>query len=326
MLFFLAGSPLLRARNAPPENETTKLDLKAYEAELEQDSSLIERIKNQPPEISRFRKSLPRDWTVDTGGTEFRVPTEWLDSALADLQTNPKKASSVVRDIQFRLGEMRRSATELEKPPGEAPMSLARAHLEKVFQRREFEGLDGPSALQLWEARVARWIDRQLVRLFQALHISAKTGNLLAWSAILLAFLAIVYWVFRKLSRHARMNEMPSFGPSAPTDARVWVRDALAAAERDEYREAVHCAYWAAIARLEDLKLLGRDRSRTPRESLRLLDSYPNEQGTLRDLTGRFELIWYGDRPASSSDWSGAKAQLEKFGCLTASTAPTANS
>jgi len=326
MLFFLAGSPLLRAHNAQPENETTKLDLKAYEAELERDSSLIERIKNQPPEISRFRKSLPRDWTVDTRDTEFRVPTEWLDSALADLQTRPKNASTLVRDIEFRLTEMGQSAAELERPSGEAPMSLARAHLNKVFQRREFEGLKGPSALQLWEARIARWIDRQLVRLFQKLHVSAKTGDLFAWSVILLAFLAIAYWVFRKLSRHARMNEMPSFHPSAPSDARVWVRDALAAAEHGEYREAVHCAYWAAIARLEDLKLLARDRSRTPRESLRLLDSHPNEQSTLRDLTGHFELIWYGDRPASSSDWSGARAQLEKFGCLTASTATTANS
>ena len=165
----------------------------------------------------------------------------------------------------------------------------------------------------LVEARIGVWIAKLIDRLLKRLHISAKTGNLLAWIVIVLALLSIGYWVFRMLSRSARITEIPASGPSVPSDARAWVRDALAAAEGGEYREAVHCAYWAAIARLEDLRMLTRDRSRTPRESLRLLDSHPNQQTLLRDLTGHFELIWYGDRPASLSDWSGAKAQLEKF-------------
>ncbi|MGH9728348.1 MAG: DUF4129 domain-containing protein [Candidatus Acidiferrales bacterium] len=325
-LLFLAGSQQARATDAQPDNQTPALDLHSYEAELERDSKLIDRIKNQPSEISRFRSSLPAAWTVRANGTNFHVSTESLDSALADLQTRPKDAGTIARDIEFRLETMRQSAIELEKPRAAASESTARADLNRVFQGREFEGLKGPSQWQLLEARIGNWIARQIARLLARLHISAKTGNLLAWSVIALALLALGYWAFRTLSRGARMAEMPAFAPPAPSDARMWVRDALAAAERGEYREAVHCAYWAAIARLEDLKLLARDRSRTPRESLRLLDSHPNQQSSLRDLTGHFELIWYGDRPASPEDWSGAKAHLEKFGCLTASTAPTANS
>jgi len=56
------------------------------------------------------------------------------------------------------------------------------------------------------------------------------------------------------------------------------------------------------------------------------LELHPNEQGMLREMTGRFELIWYGYRPASAEDWSGAKKQLEKMGCREGSTAPTGNS
>ena len=84
-------------------------------------------------------------------------------------------------------------------------------------------------------------------------------------------------------------------------------------------------AYWAAVARLEDLRLLARDRARTPRESLRLLERNPKEQGFLRAITGRFELIWYGYHPATAEDWSLAKEQLEKMGCPSL-TAPTGQS
>jgi hypothetical protein len=72
--------------------------------------------------------------------------------------------------------------------------------------------------------------------------------------------------------------------------------------------------------------LLKRDRARTPRESLHLLERNPVEQKLLREFTRHFELIWYGYRPASAQDWSDARAHLEKMGCLTASTAATANS
>jgi len=325
-VLLLPAGPTTRARELQPDNETIKLDLHDYEAELARDSKLIERIKNQPAEISRFRSSLPSVWTVRGDGRDFRISTESLDSALADLQTHPKNADSLARDIEFRLETMRQLAIEMEQPSADVSESGARADLNRIFQQKEFEGLKGRSELQLLEARIGLWIAKLIDRLLKRLHISAKTGNFLAWIVIALALLAIGYWVFRMLSRGARISEIPASGPSVPSDARAWVRGALAAAERGEYREAVHCAYWAAIARLEDLRMLARDRSRTPRESLRLLDSHPHQQTLLRDLTGHFELIWYGDRPASLADWSGVKAQLEKFGCLAASTAPTASS
>ena len=326
LAFFLAQSPRLCARGARPGSNTREFNLDAYEAELARDSTLIDRIKNQPAEIWRFRNSLPSDWIVRINSTEFRIPTQALVSALTNLEAHPKNVVSLARDIEFRFAEMRKSAIELEKSSGEVSASAAHTQLKKIFQRREFEGLKGPTSLQLLEARIERWIARQIMRLLKRLHMSAKTGNFLAWIVIALAFLGIAYWVFRVISRRAPINKLPSSAPAAPSDSRSWAGDALAAAERGDYREAVHYAYWAAIARLEDLKLLARDRSRTPRESLRLLDLHPNEQTPLRDLTRHFELIWYGYRPASPSDWLMAKAQLEIFGCLKASTAVTANS
>jgi Domain of unknown function (DUF4129) len=109
-------------------------------------------------------------------------------------------------------------------------------------------------------------------------------------------------------------------------DSRLWAKEALAAAERGDYREAIHCAYWAAVVHLEGLGMLKGDRARTPRESLRLLDLHPKEQRLLQEFTGKFELVWYGYRAASAQDWSDARTHLEKMGCLTPSIAATANS
>jgi hypothetical protein len=56
------------------------------------------------------------------------------------------------------------------------------------------------------------------------------------------------------------------------------------------------------------------------------MEHHPRERGFLQVVTHSFELIWYGYRPASQSDWAVAKEQLEKMGCLQASIAPTAQS
>lgn len=280
----------------------------------------------QPAQISRLRSSLPSEWVVNVNGEEYHVPADWLASALADMQVHPKKIDSLLHDLKFRLAAMRKSALDLEKPSADISEAAARRSLNEILQRREFASAAGPTAFQRWEERVLHWLFGWVSRLLLRLHISAKTGNRLAWTFIVLVFLLIVYWVFRTLSARTQRIEMPSAEPSQTRDSRAWVSEALAAAERAEYREAIHCAYWAAIVRLEDRKLLSRDHSRTPRESLRLLQAHSQEQGLLRDLTARFELVWYGYRNPSAADWSGARSQLEKIGCLAASTLPTANS
>jgi len=318
----------LWARNAsaPQNDAAVALSLEAYAAQLQKYSTALDKIKNNPGEISRLRSSLPSGWTIQGNGANYQASAKWLSSALADLQAHPKNAASLARDIQFHLTALRQSAVELENPAAGISDAQARARLDTVLHRREFGGIARESALQRLEARIERWLFDLIAGLLKRLHISAKMGNRLAWIFIGLVFLLIVFWVFRTLSSRTPAIEMPSADGELPEHSRMWVAEALAAADRGEYREAIHCAYWAAILRLEDRKLLARDRSRTPRESLRLLRSHSAEQTVLQDLTARFELIWYGYRLASPADWSGAKAQLEKFGCLKPSTQPTANS
>lgn len=202
----------------------------------------------------------------------------------------------------------------------------ARAKLHEILSRAEFRADTGPSALEMWRARINRWIFEHLIALLRWLHISQRTGNYLAWGLILAAAVILFYVVYRWLSKREGKAEFVAPAEPMASDARQWLADAQSAAERGDYREAIHCGYWACVARLEDLRLLARDRARTPRESLRLLEEHPKEKGFLQTVTRSFELIWYGYRPASREDWATTKEQLENMGCLQSSIAPTGSS
>lgn len=316
-----------RAQGNAPENSGRTIDLHSYELELDRYSRFIGQSQGQPAEIAQIRASLPRYWNVQESGTHFQVSTSSLDDALADLQAHPTRAAQTTRDIQFYLEEMRESAIETEAAPDRGAGATARANLNAILARRDFKGLKGPSEWELLENQIESWIGRLILRLLSRLNLSEQTGNAIAWTIIALAFLAFCYWIYRTLSRRPNTDLGASTSAALErNDSREWVHDAVAAADNGDYREAVHCAYWAAVARLEELKLLKRDRSRTPRESLRLLTAHPGEQASLKKMTAHFELIWYGYRPASAAEWSEAKLLLEKFGCLAALTAQTANS
>ncbi len=86
---------------------------------------------------------------------------------------------------------------------------------------------------------------------------------------------------------------------------------------------AIHCAYWAGIARLQDLGALAPDRAKTPREYLRALtksklilpETIATRHQALSLLTSRLEKIWYGYQIATEADFRDSLTQLETLGC-----------
>ncbi len=316
---FLPAAVPARTPQNQPQN-ATELGLPAYEAELDRCAASLKR----PEEIPQLRKSLPRTWLVRSGDDRIEVSTDWLASRLQQYEHDPAKPA--LHEIESRLAAMRNAAAEMENGPKATSPAAAREQLEKILRRREFADLQGPSQMEILEARIARWLAEKVYRLLSRLHLGAKAGNVIAWVVVGIAFVVLWIWVLRSLSSARRVVPAPADSAIDANDSREWAKDALAAAKRGDHREAVHCAYWAAVVHLEGLGLLKRDRARTPRECLRLLDPHPKEQKLLREFTRHFELIWYGYRPASAEDWYDARTHLEKMGCLTPSTAATANS
>jgi hypothetical protein len=319
---FFPGPPLWARQAQAPAKLLLDVDLSTYKAELDR---ISDGIKDRA-DIPQLRQSLPRIWHVRASDGAVDVSTVWLASELLKLEQEPPKYDVIASGVRSQLAAMRKSATELEAALQQPSSPGAREHLDKILDRREFAGERGPSQMELFQARMARWIERQLFRLLSRLHLGAQAGNAVSWGIVAIAFFALCYWIVQNLAGRSRLQQASPEAAARWNDSRAWAQDALAAAERGDYREAVHCAYWAAIVRLETRGILKSDRARTPRESLRLLDPHPREQKLLREFTSLFELVWYGYRPASANDWSNARTHMENMGCLTGSTAAIANS
>ncbi len=171
------------------------------------------------------------------------------------------------------------------------------------------------------------WIARHLEKIFGRLGVSESVGNAIAWTLVALVGLLLSFWAVRFILNAARRSEMDLRGSkSVGQDWRYWAREARAAADRGDYRAAIHAAYWTAVAQLEENHLLQEDRSRTPRESLRLLQRTSAAYDPLAHLTRRFEVTWNGYRVATSADWDDVRKQLETLECLRSSTPAIANS
>ena len=304
------------------QDSTQELNASTYLEELNRCSAAIKNKEN----IHQLRESLPSSWNVRVGDSKVEVSTGWLRESLQSLEANPEKSTQTIAEMQTRLNSLKSAARELAGDSGKRDLSTTQAQLKSIFARPEFREAKGPSAFQLWMQHAIRWLAEKIVRALMRLHISRKNGNIFAWTVIGIAFVLLGVWVYRRLAKATTAAQIKTESKTFPSDTRQWIAEALSAAERGDFREAIHCGYWAAVASLEDHRLLVRDRARTPRESLRLLDAHPNQQAMLGDLTRHFELIWYGYRPASREDWSGARKLLEKMGCLKPSTAATANS
>lgn len=316
----LCSPASLRSAQHPSSNSLPELTLEEYRAELVRCAGAMQ----QPSEISQLHDSLPPVWVVRTGEERLEVPTEAIRSQLQQLHRGNSQAAA--RELRSLLNGMKEEAEEMARSKGSASPAKAQATLEEILRRKEFQSARGPGATEILMSRISRWLFEKLGRVFSRLQLGTRTGDIIVWGVIALAFLALCYMACKWILGWQPVETSQPSPSASPSDARQWIQEALAAAGRGDYRGALHCAYWGAIARLEDLGRLSRDRARTPRESLRLLESQPGDHRLLHALTGIFERVWYGYHAASETDWVGAKELLEKIGCLRASTAPTANS
>jgi hypothetical protein len=94
-------------------------------------------------------------------------------------------------------------------------------------------------------------------------------------------------------------------------EATDWAKQAEEFAADAEWREAVHCLYWAAIVSLEARRAWRHNPTRTPREYLRLLKPGSAQQRGLRGLTRIFERVWYGLREGRAEEYAEARALYE---------------
>jgi hypothetical protein len=308
-----------QSASAPSSTE----DATTFAAELRRIEGDINRNHSTAQQIAQIRSSLPEKWEVATSDGHYNISSKPLDSFLERAEQDSAQRTTQIADANHWLEELARQAKSYATAESTND-SNARIVLGQILAQREFSSLRAPSALDRLRDEITDWILRGVAWFLG--HIVRHTTSATIFFSLLLV--AVVLWLgftlVRFWTRRARLDELQA--PQAVAFARSWqdwIRDARAAAERGDFREAVHSTYWAGISYLEAVELIDPDRTRTPREYLRLLSktdpqaaaSLEKPRAALASLTTRLEQIWYGRRPASREDFLDSMQQIEGLGC-----------
>jgi hypothetical protein len=221
----------------------------------------------------------------------------------------PPTTTQLLADAQKRL------AADLAQA-GAAPAPLPdhtqeRAVMKQVLAGSEYSGLEEIDPKDSTLEKVGNWLNSVLLGMMKASARAPWLGRALVWGFIAAVCVALVWGLCnsnaagasvwsRKIAARPPAQPPPSPGssglktPAAPPPQGLW-------------REAIHFLYWASISRLESKRLWPADRARTPREYLALVAPEDPRQPPLATLTGSFERVWYGGRPAAESDYQRAE-------------------
>jgi hypothetical protein len=309
--------------SAPQTSASPTYDAETFIKELAKLKAGLESARKSSDTLRAFREALPKAWVVDAGGRHYDVPTDLLVSQLVKAERQPELRSQQLDQARDYLDAL---AAETASLSGQTPSRTdsARAKLDAILSRSEYAHTRQESWWEKLRARIGEIFLDALDRIFRRVGSQASLGYVLLWIGICATAVLIAYWIFRRWFRAARGEEMALQGAAIPSRSwQEWIFAAREAAGGGDYRLAVHCAYWAGIARLQDLGALAPDRTKTPREYLHALtksklippETLETRQQALSMLTSRLEKIWYGYQIATEADFRDSLTQLETLGC-----------
>ena len=296
-------------------------DPSSFAAELQRIGNAIGKEKETAAGLAALRKNLPSAWEVTTAERRYTLSAEPLRSLLGDAEKekNPEKLvakATEAADWAFDL------ANQVKAYAG-AQTRNARPALERILSRREFGAVQGPTKWDLLRQRINRWIEDLLFRFFRQVGRYPMGAKVLFWLLVIAVVLWLAVALFRYWTRRTALEELQA--PDSLTFVRTWqewVHAAREAATRGDFRDAIHSAYWAGISYLEESEAVRKDRSRTPREYVRLVStstqfvaSGRKTREALSSLTTVLEQVWYGRRAASNQDFAKAMQNVEALGC-----------
>ena len=282
-----------------------------YTAHLQSLVSLVERCQANPTACDPAQVGDDDQVKLEGLGAhanvnQFEARYDWLRDALKSA-SDPKAKDRHARldAAAARLEDAIRDAGAI---PGGSDFTDARHKADAILNHPEFVTVSEHS---VWEKIVAGfflWLDSLFSHVANFGKRSPWIGPLIEWGSIGLALAGLLLWAMRALERQRLAVRAEATRQIEPWEeaSRNWRNLAEEQAQRQEWRDAIHCLYWASIVMLEGRRFWSPNRSRTPREYVALLEPGSQRWTLLRQQTRGFERIWYGLNPASANDYRSA--------------------
>jgi hypothetical protein len=291
------------------------LSAERFAQELARVRAQVADLEVNPQVAPALVAGLPKCWKVQTAQSEVEVSADFVRAGVTGFQrAEQNEKTSRLRELEASLDLLQGQANAYDNAvpiPPDAHQTLAR-----ILDAREFRGLKGPSQLQLlWQSIVA-WLQKKWDKLFPAMPSATNAGPIFAWCVIAAICSALGLWFYRR-ARETELLALREAIPFAPGAKgwRSWLEEARENAGRGAWRDAIHPAFWAGVAKLEAEGIWRPDRARTPREYLRAIPEWNTARPAFQLVMQSFERSWYGRRPASADDFRQIMAALERIGC-----------
>lgn len=291
------------------------ISISEYRQQLHDMAQKVDVLKADPGQAGKLVAEIPDTVSVTTNSGAINVNYKPLKADLTELsRAEGEKRTALLNQVHNYVQALTNEAEAYDS----AGTNLSAAHdkLTAILARHEFNKVRGPNAKDALLARIFRWIAR---------HLRGKIGSsstfdlfrLLIYLLIATAATLLLIWTVRRLRRPQEelpQREIIPFSPSARS-WRSWLAEARSLAQQQDWRNAIHLAYWAGISYLEEHGAWKPNRARTPREYLRLIGSRAAQYPVLAALTRKLEHVWYGYGEAAESDFHDTLSQLERLGC-----------
>jgi hypothetical protein len=260
-----------------------------------------------------------QDFTVGTAFTQTRFDSEpkAANDPISLLNAQAEHARARRRLILDRLHALRSAAAQILATPY-ADHQDATARAGAILARGEFRKVRMPGMRETLSDKIRDWIVNLLRKVFAKTPDLRFASRVLAWTALALALVLLAIILRRMLARQDAAFHIPRGSASTFVSAKAWqewLREARLAADRADWREAIHLGYWAGVSALEAGGAWKPDRARTPREYLALLPASSSRHAPLTSITTMFERAWYAQRPATEDDFRDLLGRLEAIGC-----------
>ena len=260
--------------------------------------------------------SLPPDAQVRAAnGRSFRASWTWLREALGRAKKAPAaERAEVMRQARGHLDEMAAEASRSGSSLAARDFDRAKPTVTNILAQPEFQADAGPTWMDRQIARLQDWFLRLLLGMDRVGTHNPWIAPLVEWTCFLLAAGGLLFFVRRSLARQAlriALGEGALGAQFGGRDATDWAQLAGERGAAGDWRDGVHCLYWAAILSLESRRAWRPNPTRTPREYVRLLPPGSEVRRALRELTQIFEQVWYGHGTATEAAFHAAQMSFE---------------
>ena len=298
----MAASGLLLAQGLPQTSRA------AHEARLPQLRALVQQCATDAS-ACKPEKAGPDESFQMQNGLETEVHYAWLRQTLAGMsKQKPEDRGKTAAIVLAKLFGDDDGAVAARVDPAKASAAAT-----EVLSQVEFSESKQSWLSKKWD-RFTEWLSNRL-------NVPAPSHGTRQWLRFLVEavlfgtpLLLLLLWLLRQ-AREDRFRTESTGGKAKRTSQATdlpWLEVAQECARRGEWREAVHALYWQTMSTLESRRLLSVSRTRTPRESLRLLEPGSSARPLLREQTMLLEKVWYGQVPATEQDYQRARTLQEE--------------